>query len=181
MSIVSLILFVIGLGFLLMGRIKVADIDAEGSPVRVAGFVLMMPLIVVFVFGIIIGALTGGDTDSTRRALNFLYMFEVIGWMVAVAVAYYLIAQKSGVTVDVSNLKIEDLTNINKLRQANPLHKTTAPSVMTLTQAARYLGMSESDLMQAIRDGRISASKTNQGYSIARFVLDEYRDNQANG
>jgi excisionase family DNA binding protein len=47
---------------------------------------------------------------------------------------------------------------------------------MTVAQAARYLGMSEKAVLEAIQEGRLSATKTMQGYTIARFVLDEYRD-----
>jgi excisionase family DNA binding protein len=65
---------------------------------------------------------------------------------------------------------------VQQLRQANPLQKPAAPSVMTLTQAARYLNLPEKTVLEAIQDGRISASKTTQGYTVARFVLDEFRD-----
>lgn len=170
MSIISLVLFAVGVGLILMGRVRLGELDAEGPPVRAAGLVLMTPVIAIMLLGIIAGALTRGDPAG------LINLLEVVSWIAAVTVAYYLLVQKSGMRIDLTQIKLENLTNIQQLRQSNPLQRPPAPSVMTVAQAARYLGMSEKAVMEAIQDGRLAATKTMQGYTIARFVLDEYRD-----
>jgi excisionase family DNA binding protein len=170
MSIISLVLFTVGVGLILMGRVRLGELDAEGPPVRAAGLVLMTPVIAMLLLGIIAGALTRSDPAG------LIGLLEVVSWIAAVTVAYYLLVQKSGMRIDLTQIKLENLTNIQQLRQSNPLQRPPAPSVMTVAQAARYLGMSEKAVLEAIQEGRLSATKTMQGYTIARFVLDEYRD-----
>lgn len=174
MSLISVGLFIVGAGLLLTGRIRFADLDAQGALVRVAGLVLMTPLVSMFILGIIIGALTGGEAQSTATALNVLFVLEVVAWMTAVAVAYYLLYTKSGIRFDLSNLQLPDVMGTGSAKP-KALNRTDAPRVMDVRQAARYLRISEAEVLEAIKSGRLAASKSPQlGYSIARSVLDEY-------
>lgn len=175
MSLISIGLFIVGAGLMLAGRIRFADLDAEGALVRVAGLVLMMPLISVFLLGIIIGALTRGEAQSTAAALDVLFVVEVIAWMAAVAVAYYLLYTKSGVKFDINNLRFPDVMGTGTPAAPKSMNRNDAPRVMDVKQAARYLRISEADVLEAIKAGRLAASKSPQlGYTIARIVLDEY-------
>jgi hypothetical protein len=174
MSLISIGLFIVGAGLMLTGRVRFADLDAQGALVRVAGLVLMTPLMSMFILGIIIGALTRGEAQSTAAALNVLFMLEVVAWMTAVAVAYYLLYTKSGVKFDLTNFRLPDVMGTDN---ANPkaMNRTDAPRVMDVKQAAHYLQISEADVLDAIKAGRLAASKSPQlGYTIARSVLDEY-------
>jgi len=180
MSLISIGLFIVGAGLMLAGRIRFADLDAQGPLVRVAGLVLMMPLVSIFVLGIIIGALTRGEAQSTAAALDVLFVIEVVAWMAAVATAYYLLYTKSGIKFDINNLHLPDFmgTGVNPAA-SKPMSRDDAPRVMDVKQAARYLRITEADVIEAIKAGRLAASKSpQQGYTIARSVLDEYLEDQ---
>ncbi len=158
---------------MLVGRIRFADLDAEGPLVRAAGLVLMMPLISVLLLGIIIGALTQGEAQSTSVALDVLLVVEVMAWMAAVAIAYYLLYTRSGVKFGINRLQLPNVKASDWVASATK--RADVPRVMDVKQAARYLRISEAEVIEAIKSGRLAASKSPQlGYSIARSVLDEY-------
>jgi excisionase family DNA binding protein len=48
------------------------------------------------------------------------------------------------------------------------------PNVMSIKEAASYLGVSEDDVMKFIEDGKIAAARINYRYRISRSVLDDY-------
>lgn len=52
------------------------------------------------------------------------------------------------------------------------------PAVMSTAEAARYLNVSESDVMNLINDGKISAARINYRYRISRDVLDDYLNDE---
>lgn len=178
MSFITIILFVIGVGLVITGRVRFADLDAQGTQVRAAGMVLMVPLATMFILGILAGALTRGDAEGVSSALSLLFVIEIITWMAAVAVAYFLLYAKSGVKFDMSQFRISDFLGVTSPQSSiNSMQRNTQPSIMTVQQAARYLGVSETHILEAIKAGRLAASKSPQkGYSIARMVLDEYRE-----
>lgn len=178
MSFITIILFMIGLGLVIVGRVRFADIDAQGPQVRAAGLVLMVPLVTMFILGILAGMLTRGDAEGVSVALNVLFVVEIITWMAAVAVAYFLLYAKAGVKFDMNQFRITDFLGVTSPQGTlSSVQRNTLPSIMTVQQAARYLGVSETHILDAIKAGRLAASKSPQkGYSIARMVLDEYRE-----
>lgn len=48
------------------------------------------------------------------------------------------------------------------------------PNVMSIKEAASYLGVSEDDVMKFIEDGKIAAARINYRYRISRSVLDDF-------
>jgi excisionase family DNA binding protein len=48
------------------------------------------------------------------------------------------------------------------------------PDVMTPSEAATYLKVSEEDVVAAIDDGQIKAKKIGNAYRISREALDDY-------
>ncbi|MBZ0277930.1 MAG: helix-turn-helix domain-containing protein, partial [Anaerolineae bacterium] len=56
----------------------------------------------------------------------------------------------------------------------------SVPSVLTLTEAAQYLRISEAEVIQLIDDGRIAAARIGGNYRIARVVLDELLQSREN-
>ena len=56
-----------------------------------------------------------------------------------------------------------------------PVRRETFPSVMTLKEAARYLHVTEDEVLKLIEEGKLAASRDNFTYKIARSQLDELR------
>lgn len=56
--------------------------------------------------------------------------------------------------------------------------KGNFPTIMSTAEAARYLNVSESDVMALINDGKISAARINYRYRISKDVLDDYLSEQ---
>ena len=52
--------------------------------------------------------------------------------------------------------------------------KASAPDVMTPSEAAAYLKVSEEDVMEAIKDKSLKAKKVGKAYRISKAALDEY-------
>jgi len=99
----SLILLLLGLGILAYGRISFGEIQAEGPPVRAAGFILMMPFIATLFLGEIMRMLFD-DASGTGTILGII---DLIAMVVCVGVAYTLVfntAQEQGNGPTIINL-----------------------------------------------------------------------------
>jgi len=59
------------------------------------------------------------------------------------------------------------------LMERRQTRRETFPSVMSLSEAALYMEVSEEDILRWIDEGRLSASRENYHYRIARSQLDE--------
>jgi excisionase family DNA binding protein len=90
---VAQILFIIGAG--LLGRFRLGDVEAEGPPVRAAGFMLMMPLLVTLLLSFMVGLMSGGDLEGSSGIMSFIFFLELPVMMICVGVAYMLIVQKT--------------------------------------------------------------------------------------
>lgn len=55
------------------------------------------------------------------------------------------------------------------------------PSVMGTADAARYLNITETELMRLIEEGKLAAAKINYRYRISRSVLDDFIEEQKGG
>lgn len=84
----SIILFALGAGALLIGAVRFGPIQAEGTRVRAAGFVLTLPLILTSVLSVMLRMIFG---DSAVEFANFL---ELPAMAIAVGVAYYLLTRE---------------------------------------------------------------------------------------
>ncbi len=159
----SLIIAVIGMVLFYTRRFRLGEIDEFGDHVRTAGAVLVAPAGGALVVGLILGLLTGGNIGGLRTALNVLTLLEFLGVLVAVSVAYFLIVRK------------EFLPGVKFQPRATPTNAAPAPPkpVMSTSEAAAYLRVSEARILQAIEEGRLPAARSAKGYTIARSVLDE--------
>jgi excisionase family DNA binding protein len=84
---VSIILFVIGAGIMMVGSIKLGSFETEGIRVRVAGAVLCVPLIL----SQILYALANVTTNGNAGAMGLVSFLELIGMGAAAGVAYWLL------------------------------------------------------------------------------------------
>lgn len=59
-------------------------------------------------------------------------------------------------------------------QQAGSAPQAAVPDVMTPSEAAAYLKVSEEDVMEAIKDKSLKAKKVGKAYRISKAALDEY-------
>ena len=52
--------------------------------------------------------------------------------------------------------------------------KAAAPDVMTPSEAAAYMKVTEEDVMAAIKDKSLKAKKVGNAYRISKAVIDEF-------
>jgi excisionase family DNA binding protein len=166
------------IGFLIINReelhINFLDIHATGSPIRVAGRLLMMPFFGSIILGLGVGIVTNGDLNALFNLLQGLVIVELIVVLICVTLAYLILRQN----------QVPDYLSFfggnSPLAPRSPasLHPNTSrdfPSVMTTQQAAQYLNVPEKRIIDAIYQGELAASHMNNRYVISRSVLDEFR------
>jgi excisionase family DNA binding protein len=171
----SIILLVFG--FLIVNREELhlgfLDIHATGSPIRVAGRILMVPFFGSIVVGVIAGLLTN-DINALFRLVQSLAIVELIVVLVCVTLAYMILKQNQ-----VPNYLsfFGGQSSFETASSSSPRPNTTKdfPSVMTTQQAAQYLNIPEKRIIDAIYQGELAASHMNNRYVISRSVLDEFR------
>jgi excisionase family DNA binding protein len=131
--------------------------------------VLVIPLAFGLMVGFVIGLNAGfsGDLNSLDwdllGSLTMVELLLVIGAFIA-ALALVLTAPENE-TGPVITATSPPAT------QTPP--QVTFPSILTVAEAARYLRVSEAEILQLIDDGRIAAARIGGDYRIARVVLDE--------
>ncbi len=180
----AIVLFIIGAVLRYRGKLRLGGFEAEGRHVRAAGVVLMLPASLSFVLGLIIGLLSGGRLDSIMNVLGLLSMVELVFNVVAAIVAYILIVdpdgapQLPGVLGDIQRERRQNFQSIReaKLHRVDPpVRQQTFGSILSVPQAAVYLGLSEAAIIDLIEDGKIPAARVNYHYQIARSVLDDFK------
>ena len=169
-----LITFVVGIiiivfmknGFRLGNRI------VPRSQARTIGFILMAPLVVEFCASSLLvtnhaefgedGTLTLSQ-DAFYEIAGTLGMIELVAVIIAVGLALYTIFGKPP-TEAVS---------------ASPQARTgtmpqQVPDIMTVTEAAAYMRVSESDVLELIEQGKLGAARIGSTYRIARIAIDDF-------
>jgi excisionase family DNA binding protein len=171
----SIILLLVG--FLIINReelhLNFLDIHASGSPIRVAGRILMLPFFGSIVLGLVAGLLTNGDFNALLNLLYSLAVVELIVVLVCVTLAYLILRQNQ--VPDYLSFFGQSSVVPPSANTARPTAPKEFPSVMTTQQAAQYLNVPEKRIIDAIYQGEIAASHMNNRYVISRSVLDEFR------
>lgn len=191
---VSIIPLIIGVILFYMGRVQIGALRAEGRHVKAAGVILTLPATITLVLlNFFIPAAFGSDFDTAMVAIGIVTLLEVIGILAAISLAYLLIADPAGAPnlpgilgqlqgearknrpADAPPRRVKTVT-IPTPSSVRPLvTRETFPNVMDLKQAARYLRVSEADILRLIEEGKLAASRDNFNYKIARSQLDELR------
>lgn len=201
------ILFIVGVVLIFMGKIQIADIDVEGPQVRAVGFILTIPLIAAILLGFMVGLMGGADSGFSLTFLNVITL-GVMVVCVAVAYSMIRTLNREGTSHSEdtpTETKSENSpstpsnteTPTQKQRpareqrpqQQNPIFRiptgntsnnntTKFPQVMNTSEAARYLNISENEVLKLIEENKLVAAKINYRYRISRSVLDEFIENQ---
>lgn len=147
------IFFVVGIFLMLTGKLRLPRRRmVTGRHARLVGFFLFIPSPTMLLVGLAIGKENAGNPEQLRQLLISLTNLELI----AVA-GCYLIALGIAYTSPSSNMPITGLQEL--------------PDILTLSEAAQYLRISEADLRQMIYTGRLKAVAVGGDYRISKEAL----------
>lgn len=168
----SLILLMVGAVLYFMGRVSLGNFRAEGRHVRVAGLVLMFPATFTFLLSLFTGLIFARNVDMLLFLVQVLAFVELSFMVVSGIIAYILLAAPAGAP-RLPGILGQVQTQRTTAQPEPPRVKENFPSVMNVAQAARYLQMSEADVLALIDAGKLAAARVNYNYRIARMSLDE--------
>jgi excisionase family DNA binding protein len=202
---VSELLFVIGAGLLIVGRVRFGRINAEGPRVRASGLLLAMPLIIRLLLSFVVNSFSRGDAEALSQGMTIVGTLELLAMIGAVAFAYTMLIRQTmqsspGPTIvqrppesrqdQAGGRSSEQRTtpppapprSVTGGRSSmSASQRRQQPSVMTTAEAARYLDISEQAVMDLIKEGKITAARINYRYRISKTVLDEFMQDQQAG
>jgi excisionase family DNA binding protein len=165
------ILFFIGLSMVASGRVKVGQRFIEGQRVRMAGWVLMSPPVIVFVIAMMIAPQyvdSNATLDEIVASLTPLLLFEFAVLVGAISLASWLIGHASNSQQQVP------LTPMQMQMKMQMPPEPVFGKVLTLNEAALYLRISEDAVLDLINTGQLPAARFGGEYRIARSAIDDY-------
>ncbi len=174
----AIVLFVFGAFLYFTRRFSFGGLRTEGRHVRAAGVVLMAPVILTFTLSLFAGMIFGGSLDMLVLLFNVLALAELALLAGSVFVAYLLLAnpQKAprlpGILGEIQQERRDEQPQGVPAAPRQPAPESF-PTILTVAQAARYLNVSEADILTLIDDGKLAAARINYTYRIARSNLDE--------
>ena len=187
------ILFLVGVPMVVLGRLRFGSFSQSGPEVRAAGVLLMLPFAASLLFSVLLMPISVNWTAESRRSfVNLLSLAQLVGQVGAMLAAWLVLRKgnKSGSAAPLAGpgilRQLERLSEVarrevqarpSQQRQIHP-NVTDFPSVMNTRQAAAYLQVPEQTVLELIASGKLIAARINHRYTIARSVLDEYRNSQ---
>jgi excisionase family DNA binding protein len=161
------ILFFIGLSMVVSGRVKVGQRFIEGQRVRMAGWVLMSPPVIVLVIAMMIAPQyvdSNATLDEIMASLTPLLFFEFAVLVGAIGLASWLIGHPAPGQQQIPMMPMK--------MQMPP--EPVFGKVLTLSEAALYLRISEDAVLDLIDAGQLPAARFGGEYRIARVAIDDY-------
>jgi len=165
-------MFFIGIYALVRGRITVANKQIVGDRARVIGFLLILPIPLVFVLSAVAvmpymePGLTMDDLTAISNDLALqLLPYELLIVLATVGLTIYLVysAPQSTLTPPrVNTVASHPVT----------MPGGAVPEVMTLAEAARYLRLSEQEVLDLIMNRRLHATQFGKEWRITKYNLD---------
>ena len=203
MSIMLVALLILGAFLFWQGKITFGPVQTEGRHVKAAGVLLMLPAASFLLLSIVMGMLFGVKSNSIQFVIAFLAVFQLVMMVLCTVLAYILIVdppnapQLPGILGDIqrerrggksappssssSRPKQPTQEQQRPSRQRHPLERympqepLKLPNVMTVKEAAVYMGVTQDEIMRLIDAGKLPAARDNAGFRIARSVLDELK------
>lgn len=188
-----LILFLIGVPMVVLGRMRFGSFARSGPEVRAAGVLLMLPFAASVLFSGLLFSISANWTVEARNSfVRLVGLVQLIAQVVAMMAAWWVLrkgTQSGPATATQLPNFMRQLVKMSETarREAQPRateqkpvrpNPTSFPSVMNTRQAAAYLQVPEQTILELITSGKLIAARINHRYTIARSVLDEYRNSQ---
>lgn len=188
----ALILLMIGVVLIARQRVDYGSFRTAGRHVRAAGVLLTLPALTSLLLnGFFVPLAFGRNAGAVSFAQGVIGLLEFLGMVLVAVLAWMLLSDSPGLPRLPGLLgELQDEARAQRssgadearrggginlpglsLRQGG--RRETFPSVMSLSEAALYMEVSEDDILQWIEEGRLTASRENYHYRIARSQLDE--------
>lgn len=174
--------FLIGLFLLFKGEFRFAERVVPRDKSRAIALILMAPVVLGACAGVLL--LSGVSPDSitadldplSNAALSDVFLtatlIELVSLLIAVGLAVYNIYSipKGGS----SSAPSTQFMPMNSGRMSAMGQPSAPPSVMTVTEAAAYLRVSEAEVLALIEENRLGAARVGDTYRIAKRALDDF-------
>jgi excisionase family DNA binding protein len=185
----AFVMMIVGAILFYTERFSFGNIQTAGRHVKAAGVVLMLPSGGALVLSLLIGMFFGGNLELLSSLLLVISLAEFLAMYAAIAIAYILIVNPAnaprlpGILGEIQ-AGIDTQTGPTPTRQtagapsvprspAPPAQPTESKRILSVPEAALYLGMTEGQVLQLIDEGKLPAARANYRYQIARSQLDE--------
>lgn len=167
----ALITFVVGIVIFLRGEFRLSDRTVLRPQARSIGLFLMAPLIIQFCvsFFLVNNYVQFNDDGSFTFSPDFnsitgtLGMVELVAVIIAVGLSLFTIFSKP---------PGEAVSAPTPVRTGGM--PPQAPDIMTVAEAAAYMRVSESDVLELIEQGKLGAARIGSSYRIARIAIDDF-------
>ncbi len=176
--------FLIGLFLLFKGEFRFAERIVPRDKSRAIALILMAPVVIGACAGVLL--LSGVSPDSitadldplSNAALSDVFLtatlIELVTLLIAVGLAVYNIYTiPKGGTPTGNNSTVRGMSmpmNSGRVSAA----AAAPPLVMTLSEAAAYLRVSEAEVLALIESNRLGAARMGDSYRIAKRALDDF-------
>ena len=179
---VALILLIGGIYLWYKGQFRFGSIQTEGRHVKVAGVLLMLPAAGAFVLSLLIGLFFGSIMQLVVSLLVVISVIEFMSVFLVLWLAYLLLVNPARAPrlpgylgeVQAGIGPQQSQSRQRPTQQAQPAVHQTEKKVLTLAEAAHYLGMTEAQVLNLIDNSQLAAARSNNyNYQIARSQLDE--------
>ena len=168
----SLLIFFLGILILVRGRFRLFGRDVTQPQSRSIGAVLMAPLVIEFCASTILMynyEQINPDGGVSIDPNAFIAVADTIGTIeliaVIVAVGYALMNIYSAP---------QTAASATSSRATAPPTPARAPDIMTITEAAAYMRVSEDEVLTLINEGKLAAARIGDNYRIARIAIDDF-------
>jgi len=201
MSIMLVALLAVGMLLFWQGKFYFGSIQTEGRHVKAAGAVLMLPAAGYVLLSFTFSILFRSSSSSSQFIPALLSILQLVMMIIAVVLAYILIADPPnapnlpGILGQIQNERrgkpsqppsssnSKPKSSQQQSAQRHPLESfmpvrsqpIKVANVLSIKEAAVYLGVSPDEIMQLIDAGKLPAARDSSGFRIARSVLDELK------
>lgn len=180
----ALILVVIGAALYYTRRFNFGGVQTQGRHVRAAGLILMFPAVFTFLLSFFAGMIFARSEAAIVTLFNVMAAVEIVSMVLAVGVAYILIANPKnaprlpGILGDIQRERQDEPQTapqrpVARAQRAQPPAPQQFPAVMTVAQAAQYVQVTEAQITDWIDGGKLAAARINYTYRIAKSNLDD--------
>lgn len=147
------IFFVLGIIIIITGRFKLSrGRTVTGERARLAGLALAIPGPLALLIGLVVGAMYANDSLILRNSLGTIAVVEFL-----LLIGGLIVAILIGITAPESSIAAPTLQAM--------------PDILTLSEAAKYMRVTEKDLLDMIATGRLYAVAIGDDFRISKESL----------
>lgn len=191
----DIISFLLGIVVLFKGEFRVGDRFIARPRARIIALTLMLPAVTGICLGFILvpnamRVTESGqillDADAFESLVNSLSTIQLLVFAFVIGAVLYQIFSVPPSSSQVSDSPMrsdptarrsmfgESGSRFHPLEERPITPPPTVPEIMTVQEAAAYLGVTEAEVLALIDAGKLAAARSPSGYRIARIAIDDY-------